>query len=396
MRIAFLTPEYPSELPDLGGIATYVQRIVRQLQHFGHEPEVFVTSAKDSATISGDGVPVHRIGWSRHPKILRIGFRASLRLVPSYTWDASIDLLLKSYALARALERRHTLAPFNLVQSADFLATGLFVRRCRGRVHAVRCSNAADLYNAFDQNRSKFEFVRGYLERLAMRRADVTYAPSRYLADYFSRVHDMNIAVIRPPKLVEIPEPSPLPFDLPSRFFIHFGMLMERKGTALLAEALPLAWKMAPELTMVWSGICWEQSKLERWRSLWGDRSTQVQITGPLPRAELYSILQRAEVAVLPSQVDNLPNTVIESLSLGIPVLGSRGASIDELVEEGRTGHLVELGDVHGLAETLVKMWLKRSPVAKGFTWQSAIADEMNPQQAVANLVKLCSDGRLN
>ena len=33
-----------------------------------------------------------------------------------------------------------------------------------------------------------------------------TYAPSRYLADYFSRVHDMNIAVIRPPKLVEIPE----------------------------------------------------------------------------------------------------------------------------------------------------------------------------------------------
>ena len=109
MRIAFLTPEYPSELPDLGGIATYVQRIVRQLQYFGHEPEVFVTSAKDSATISGDGVPVHRIGWSRHPKILRIGFRASLRLVPSYTWDASIDLLLKSHALARALERRHTL-----------------------------------------------------------------------------------------------------------------------------------------------------------------------------------------------------------------------------------------------------------------------------------------------
>ena len=79
---------------------------------------------------------------------------------------------------------------------------------------------------------------------------------------------------------------------------------------------------------------------------------------------------------MLPSQVDNLPNTVIESLSLGIPVLGSRGASIDELVEEGRTGHLVELGDVHGLAETLVRMWLKRSPVAKGFTWQSAIADE--------------------
>jgi len=391
MRVAFLTSEYPSELPDAGGLATYVHRMARLLLNFGHKPEVFVTSKNTSDTFSDDGVPVHRIGWNRQPKILRIGYRASLRLVRSPTWDASIDLLLKAYALARALDRRHTLTPFNLVQSADLFATGLFVRRCRDRVHAVRCSSAADLYDAFDGNDSRFAIVRAYLEKLAMQRADVTYAPSDYLADYFGRVHDMTIRVIRPPVPVEIREPLPLPLDLPNRFFIHFGMLMERKGTDLLAQALPLAWKMAPELTMVWSGLCWDRSKLQRWRSLWGDRATQVQITGPLQRPELYGILQKAEAAVLPSQVDNLPNTVIESLSLGIPVLGSRGASIDELVEEGRTGHLVELGDVHGLAETLVKMWLKKSPVAKGFIWQSGIAEEMRHEQAVANLVKLCA-----
>src|SRR5262249_27824530 len=156
--------------------------------------------------------------------------------------------------------------------------------------------------------------------------------------------------------------------------------LRERKGTALLAEALPLAWKMAPNLTMVWCGSCHDRSKLDQWRSLWGDRAAQVQIPGPLARTDLYQVLRNAEAAMLPSQVDNLPNTVIESLSLGIPVLGSRGASIDELIEEGVTGHLVDLGDVNGLARTLAKMWNKQTPVVKGFKWASEILNEMNPK----------------
>jgi len=390
MRIAFLTSEYPTEQPDHGGLATYVHRIGRLLQRFGHDPEVFVTSEKKtSTTTSHDGLLVHQIGWTRQSNILSIGFRAGRRLVPSVSWKASIDLLLKSHALARALERRQASAPFDLVQSADYLATGLFVRACPGRIHAVRCSGATDLYSTFDQNISGFTKFQSYMERLTMKRADVSYAPSRYLAGYFERMHGMNVRVIRPPTF-RIPERSPLPFDLPGRFFIHFGMLRERKGTALLAEALPLAWKMAPDLTMVWCGSCHDKSKLDRWRSLWGDHARQVQITGPLARTDLYQVLRSAEVAVLPSQVDNLPNTVIESLSLGIPVVGSRGASIDELLEEGVTGHLVELGDVEGLARTLARMWNKQTSVAKGFKWGSEILKEMSHEAAVANLLGLC------
>lgn len=154
MRIAFLTTEYPSELPDAGGLATYVQRMARFLLEFGHQPEVFVTCRSESSAITYDGVPVHRIGWNHQPRILRIGLRASKRLIPSRTWNYSIGLLLQSYALARVLEHRHALAPFDLIQSADYLAPGLFVRHRSDRVHAVRCSSAADLYNAFDQNRS--------------------------------------------------------------------------------------------------------------------------------------------------------------------------------------------------------------------------------------------------
>lgn len=140
---------------------------------------------------------------------------------------------------------------------------------------------------------------------------------------------------------------------------------------------------------MVWSGPYWDEQNLTYWRSLWGDRAKQIHVTGPLSKSELYAVLQKADVAVLPSQADNLPNTVIESLMLGIPVIGTRGASIDELVDENKNGHLVELGDANGLAETLIKMWKGNSPVRKGFEWNSAVADEMRPDRAIENLVSI-------
>jgi glycosyltransferase involved in cell wall biosynthesis len=391
MRVAFLTPEYPSELPDAGGLATYVWRMTQLLREFGHEPEVFVTSRYNSTTIFYDGVPVHRVGRQLTPKGLYLVARSSQKLIPSYTWHALTNLVLDSVVLARALEQRHAKAPFDLIQSSDYRATGLFVRRRAGRVHAVRCSSATDLWGAYDQRRTIFDVARGYLERRTMRRANVAYSPSSFLADYFRRVHGMDVVVIRPPAHI-MSSQLPLEFALPDRYFIHFGLFIRRKGTDVLARALPIAWKRAPDLTMVWSGVCWDQQKLKEWQRLWGNRADLVQITGPLPRDQLYTVLQGAAAAVLPSLADNLPNTVIESLSLGIPVIGTRGASIDELVEEGKTGHLVDIEDVDGLADTLANMWLQQSSVAKGFKWQSPIATEMKPERAVQNLLNVARE----
>jgi glycosyltransferase involved in cell wall biosynthesis len=386
MRIAFLTPEYPSELTGGGGISNYVHRIAKLLLASGHEPEIFVSSRHASETMTFDGVLTHRVNCrENHPFLVSL-YKGSGELVRFRTWRLSLGWMLQAMALSVALERRHAAAPFRIVQSADYCAAGLFVRRHRDRIHAVRCSSDADQLNKIDGTVCAAELCRGYLERLSMRRADLAYAPSRSLAEHFDRVHKMTIGVIRPPRFLETQDLSLPPIQLPRRFFLHFGQLMERKGTALLAQALPIAWKMVPDLTMVWCGRCWDQSKLQDWQCSWGDRAHQVQITGPLAKPQMYAVLQRADAAVLPTQVDNLPNTVIESLMFGIPVLGSRGASIDELVEEGRTGHLIALGDVDGLAETLVKMWRGESSVSKGFEWNSDIANEMQPQRAIANL----------
>lgn len=405
MRIAFLTPEYPSESPSHGqGLGTYVYRMACVLTQSGHEPEIFVSSRHCSQAFHHNGIRVHRINWKEREPLLRLfssdGKTGGLNQPTSHArksfdylrrWRSVLSTLVKARALAAMLERRDAEAPFSVVQSSDYQATGLFVRHRPDRVHIVRCSSAADLYNRVEGTSSKHERFSAYLERLSIKRADLAYAPSIYIAKHFRDTHGMDVRVIRPPKFLEIQNSSPPTVSLPSRFFFHFGQLSVRKGSNLLAQVLPLAWKIVPDLTMVWSGNC-SDAQLRYWRSLWGTRAEQVQITGPLPKAEIYAILRKADVAVLPSQADNLPNTVIESLMCGIPVIGSRGASIDELVAENQNGHLVELGDMHGLAQALVSMWRRESPVCKGFHWNAAIAEEMRPDRAVANLLGLCVD----
>jgi glycogen synthase len=391
MRIAFLTPEYPSQASDGGGLGTYVHRMATLLGESGHEPEVFVASERPSHVATDGMIKVHHVNWRQNSKTLDLLQRGVRRAIPSATAHFASGLAFQAWELSAALERRHAEAPFRLVQSADFLATGLAVRRRAGRIHAVRCSSAADLYDEFDGKVSRKAASRARLELYSLRRADLAYAPSQLVANHFRQTHGLGVRVIRPPVFLECkPSPRP-PIALPDRYFLHFGQLMARKGTALLAVALPLAWERAPDLTMVWAGRCWDRGKLENWLSGLGHRRNQVIVTGAIAKPDLYAILQRAGAAVLPSQVDNLPNTVIESLMFGIPVIGSRGASIDEIVDERVTGHLAALGNARELADALVAMWNGQSSVRKGFTWASPLAQDMQPERAIANLLALAN-----
>ncbi len=69
---------------------------------------------------------------------------------------------------------------------------------------------------------------------------------------------------------------------------------------------------------------------------------------------EICLAYSAADVFVLPSLEDNLPNTMLEAMSCGTPVIGSRVGGIPELVIDGLTGFLVAPGEVRQLAEALL------------------------------------------
>lgn len=77
-------------------------------------------------------------------------------------------------------------------------------------------------------------------------------------------------------------------------------------------------------------------------------RGLNVDVIGPIhdPRL-LRTLLAASDFIAVPSVVDNLPNVILESLSCGIPVAGSRIGGIPDLVVDGETGWLAGAVDGH-------------------------------------------------
>jgi glycosyltransferase involved in cell wall biosynthesis len=387
MRIAFLTPEFTSEYETGGGLGNYLNRITRALADAGHAPEVFVSSRNRPETLDRDGVLVHRVPYFDTGRDVR----AFLRMC---CWTGiralgpTLQVLGNARALASALARREQEQPFDLVQSANYLASGLFVKRSGERRHVVRLSFDGELWARESGHDSPERCWRTRLEHAALRRADLVYAPSRFIAESLKSRYGLDVELIRPPALLDAKPGRSDALALPGRYLIHFGQFVPGKGTDVLARALPLVWREEPDLRMVWAGAD-RAGRYEAWSSGWGAQRSHVRWLGELDKETLYAVLLGAEASVIPSRVDNLPNTAIESLMLGIPVIGSAGASIDELVEDGVTGELVPIGDAEALAAALLRAWRGESPARKGFRWDSPLARQMTPGRAVARLLHL-------
>jgi glycosyltransferase involved in cell wall biosynthesis len=73
---------------------------------------------------------------------------------------------------------------------------------------------------------------------------------------------------------------------------------------------------------------------------------------GPVEDADRLSLIySAADIFCIPSLEDNLPNTGIEAMACGVPVVGFNAGGIPDMVAHKRTGYLVEPRDIAGLIE---------------------------------------------
>jgi glycosyltransferase involved in cell wall biosynthesis len=103
-----------------------------------------------------------------------------------------------------------------------------------------------------------------------------------------------------------------------------------RKGLDVFAKALQgidpaglglLSWGQKPDLEL--------------------PENLEVRVIGMVAdEAEIASLYSACDVFVCPSRSDNLPNTVLESLACGTPVIGSDAGGIPDMVRPGETGWL--------------------------------------------------------
>ena len=388
LHIALLTPEFPTEVATEGGLANYLYRMTRSLVDAGHAVEVFTLSDRPEESFDFEGAWIHRVERASDPAWLA----AWSKLVRGpLSVSATRWHVRGAIALAQALEWREQISPFDIVQTSNYGLTGLFVPRLAHRRHLVRCGSSNALTRiANGVLRGLDGWYGDLLERRSLLQADRVYAPSHFVARDYTRRFGREVAVVRPPLFLDAEPLSPPAMALPPRYLMYFGYIGRIKGTDVLARALRQAWSIAPDLRMVWAGTD-HHGQLPRFRRQWAERATNVTWFGPLRKAELYAVVRRAIATVAPTRCDNLPNTVLESLQLGVPVIGSQGASIDEIIEPGVQGALVPVGDAAALARALVAAWQGERPFDGRTFALPAIFDEMQPATAIRNFLDLAA-----
>lgn len=77
--------------------------------------------------------------------------------------------------------------------------------------------------------------------------------------------------------------------------------------------------------------------------------------------SDILAAYRSADFFILPSLEDNLPNTVLEAMACGTPVIAYDCGGVPEMVDHGENGFLVPTGDTDALAEAL-KMAVEMTP----------------------------------
>lgn len=144
------------------------------------------------------------------------------------------------------------------------------------------------------------------------------------------------------------------------RRFLAVGRLVEKKAPFLTVMAFA---KVATEysdarLDVVGDGHL-RQSTEQLARSL--GVADRVHFHGALTHKQVFAFMEQARcfvqhsVATPDGDHEGTPVSVLEAMGMGLPVVATRHGGILDVVEDGRTGSLVDEYDVNGMAQALLR-----------------------------------------
>jgi len=159
------------------------------------------------------------------------------------------------------------------------------------------------------------------------------------------------------------------------------GTLGFRKGTYDLLGAIPMVLREFPE-TEFW--LCGD-GEIEKCKKIIANQglSKSVKLLGYVTDGK-ENIYRSSTIFVLPSYVEGMPWSILEAMSYGLPVIASRVNAIPDLVDHGKTGFLIEPGDITGLAENM-RLLLRNHQMRSSFglAARNKVQEEFSVQKMI-------------
>lgn len=291
--------------------------------------------------------------WGRHRPEIPVGVR--LVDLSAHSWRAWLR------SLTRYLKDEEPRVLLAAMETAGILA--LLARRwARVRTRVVVSSHIEISRHIQSERKHQKRFLVPYLVRHLYRHADGIVAVSNGVADSlarFSRLPRDRIRVIYNPvvtgglmKAAKEKVDHPWFVECSGPLVIGVGRLTEQKDFGTLLRAFALVRRQRPARLMI-LGEGEERASLDVLaRDLGLEEFVQMPgfVTNP------FAYMARASSFVLSSAWEGLPGVVIQAMACGCPVVSTDCPSGPrEILQGGKYGRLVPVGDCESLARAIVQ-----------------------------------------
>ena len=305
---------------------------------------VLVTCLPDGA----DATPVREAAGRRGIELRELRYRGRNYL----------GLVARARALARA-------EGASIVHTYGYRQT--FVGLCLQRLTGVKWICFMTGATTEDRKARLYHRLDAAMQRLADRTVVLTQAQRRQLpgGEDRSRVRVIHNAV-------DADDPAPvsaggpavrraLNIEAGTPLVVVVSRLSPEKGVDVFLRAFQLLLRQAAGARAVIVGDGSSREPLERLaRALGLDNAAQFVGYTPAPGDYLLA----ADLVVLPSRSECIPNVALEAMALGKPVVATRVGGVPEVIEDGQSGLLVPSEDEPALAAAMVKA-LRDKPLSE-------------------------------
>ena len=140
-------------------------------------------------------------------------------------------------------------------------------------------------------------------------------------------------------------------------YFVYIGRLDDIKGINFLVNT----WKKVDkniDLYIIGTGL--EEEKIKKF--IKNNDIKNIKLLGFMQRENAFEIISKSRAIIVPSKwYEGFPMTIVESFSLGVPIIGSKIGNIESIIEESFNGLLFESNNEKELKSTVERVFYDKT-----------------------------------
>ena len=182
--------------------------------------------------------------------------------------------------------------------------------------------------------------------------ADVVVVQTQHNKMYFSKALQRKCRIIYNP--IDLGEKQGLALRTKKkRKIVSAARLMRQKNQLMLIDAFAKIKEEFPNHTLTIYGDGPFRNELENRIEALG-LTGSVELPGKVQN--VFDCIADAELFVLSSDFEGMPNALIEAMCLGLPVISTRVSGATDLIVDGKNGLLTDVGDTEQMAVCMSRM----------------------------------------